>query len=501
MESSQESLLTGRIKNSPNSLLHELILQPQFTYEMENLLPWYIWIEKVTLLEYQRMGLMDQGAIEEIARILSGINRNSLTANPEVNMSDIAFAIEKWVMNHTTKLPPTWHIDRSRNDFQATAQVMFGREVLFELAEGTSELLQTIHKKAEKYLDVPMPGYTHYQPAQVITPGFYLLGMAENTLNFLYRLLVEFDGVNKCPLGTGAMAGQELDWDRDQMAKQLGFVEPIRHALVSVASRDWVLRIGGELSHYATVLSRFITDLIFWGSSDCGYIDLPDRLSGISSSMPQKKNFPILERLRGKTAHISSFYVDFLMGQRSTAYTNLVETSKEAGMYFVTQVKNMKSILQILNLVMENLSFHELKMREACEREFLGGFSLANALTLQYGIPYRTSQVISGRYIMEQIHKGSVPSNVSEETLVQIGAQFEYDLTGAKSLLKKAFDIEQNILSKSSMGGAHPVRSQELLHAQQMDLYQINLKWEERRKGIQSALQMVEQRLQSKTKP
>ncbi len=462
--------LTGRISKSPSELMHELILQPQFDYEMKHLLPFYIWIEKAMLLEYRRMGLIKQAEVEEIANVLSQINIESLLAKREYNMSDIAFAIEKWVEKHTEKLPVAWHLDRSRNDFQATAQLMFGRQCLMNTIKQMLELVETLHRVADRYMDTPMPGYTHYQSAQVITPGFYMLAIAENVLAAVERMQFLYAGINRSPLGSGAMAGQELNWNREELAVQLGFDAPVRHALLGVASRDWTLQIGAELSSFSVMLSRFMTDLICWGSSEYGFIELPDELSGISSSMPQKKNFPVLERLRAKTAHVSAFYTDFVMAQRSTAYTNLVETSKEAGSHFATQYQTMNDVLVLLDHVLQHVVFKEQSMLDACKKEYLGGFTMANLLTLEYGVPTRQAQVMAGRYIMERIEHKKLPDDIAEEVLITIGEQAGYNLTGCRTLLEKAFDIEQNLQMKCSDGGTSPQSMRRLLGQQREQL-------------------------------
>ncbi len=58
------------------------------------------------------------------------------------------------------------------------------------------------------------------------------------------------------------------------------------------------------------------------------------------------------------------------------------------------------SVLRLFGAVLENLRFREDRMREACESEYLGGFTLANLLTLRAGVPWRTAQVVAGRYIV-----------------------------------------------------------------------------------------------------
>lgn len=488
-------MLTGRIDKSPSKLMNELILEPQFTYEMNHLLPFYLWIEKAMLLEYRRMGFIKQPMVHEIANILDQINPQSLLAEPEYNMSDIAFAIEKWVSSNVDELPSAWHLDRSRNDFQATAQLMHGRAYVLDIVEHMLALTGTLHQLADRYLETPMPGYTHYQSAQVITPGFYLIAIAENTLSSVKRMFGIYENINHSPLGSGAMAGQELDWDRIAMAHSLGFESPIKHALLGVASKEWILHIGSELSSFSVMLSRFVTDLICWGSSEYGFIDLPDQLAGISSSMPQKKNFPILERIRAKTAHVSAFYLDFVMGQRSTAYTNLVETSKEASSHFVTQCQTMITVLSLLDHVLNHLVFCEDQMIVACKKEYLGGFTLANILTIEYDIPARQAQVLAGRYITERIKQQCVPEDVSEEVLINIGEKAGYSLVGSKKWLQMAFDIKQNLYSKSSLGGTSPEAMRPLLQQQRENVDIFITTYKERREKLAQAQALTERQL------
>src|SRR5690606_24929425 len=120
--------------------------------------------------------------------------------------------------------------------------------------------------------------------AQIISPGFYLSAMAEELFMTYQNLKHRFEYINQCPFGAGAMAGSEIRWDRERVAHSLGFRCARRHALVSVASRNYTLQIGAELSNFGLLISRFISDFILWGSSEFHLIDLPDELSGISSA-------------------------------------------------------------------------------------------------------------------------------------------------------------------------------------------------------------------------
>ncbi|MTI47959.1 MAG: argininosuccinate lyase [Firmicutes bacterium] len=488
-------ITTGRIKAIPDELMDEEILKPQFEYEVEYLLKWYVEIEKVLLAEYKRMGYISDSESKKIASTLNKIAQNGLFANNATNMSDIAFAIEEQIQENIEDNSYAWHVDRSRNDFQSCAQVMFGREQVLEIADKLLQLADIVYKLAVKTTDIPMPGYTHYQAAQIISPGFYLSALYEQLINSSKRMLEVYDSINKCPLGAGAMAGQELEWDRERMAELLGFSSPQRHALVSVASREWVIGISGELSALSATLSRFVSDLMMWGSGEYRFIELPDQLAGISSAMPQKKNYPILERIRGRTAHITSFHIDFLMAQRSTAFTNLVEVSKEAGKYVITMFKEMKSIFKLLSLVIENLTFNEKRMMMVCKREYLGGFTLANLLTLNSKIPYRKAQIIAGQYIKRSIDQDIHSEEANLELLEEVCKEEGYSHKLTHDAFKDALSTLSNLHSKQSLGSTSPKKVKELLHDQYNDFEQIYCNWNQRKKSISEALEKLQLQL------
>lgn len=476
--------LTGRIQASPSSILDEEVLQPQFLHELQHLLPYYLQIESALLVEYQRLELVSSEAAQEIKQALAQIDGEALEADPQANMSDILFAIERCIEIRVTLPCPKWHIDRSRNDIQATAQVMFARECLLGIIELLLAFSEAISIQAEKRGDLPLPGYTHYQAAQILTVSFYLVALNEQIGKTLQRLLTLLDEINECPLGSGAMAGLELSWDRQKLAQLLGFARPIRHALMGVASKEWQLHIAAELSTCSVALSRFVTDLITWGSSEYRLIDLPDQLSGISSAMPQKKNFPVLERIRGKTAHISAYYIDFVMAQRNTPYTNLVETAKEGGSNFFAMTHAMKTLLKLFIIVMHHLEFRQERLLALCTHEFFGGFALANMLSLQASIPVRQAQVLVGSYIVGMLKQERLPQDVDLPFLQALCLEQGYLVSIDENTLRQAFSTEHNLLNKQTSGSTNPREVASLLALQKQEYQERYTKFVQQREKL-----------------
>jgi argininosuccinate lyase len=469
-------------------MLHEDVLEPQFRYEVQHLLPAYLAIETVLASEYRRMGVLTADEAITIARILHEIGPAALTADPSVNLSDIAFAIERYVVERAGVPIARWHVDRSRNDLQACAQLMFGRELLFGVASELRAFGDEVRRVAGRATDIPMPGYTHLQPAQVITPGFYLAALSDQVTHALERLRTTYDALNRCPLGAGAMAGQELPWDRPRMAGLLGFAGVREHALVSVASRAWASEITGELALFGVTLSRFITDLMGWASGQYGFLDLPDELSGISSAMPQKKNFPVLERIRGKTAHLVAAHVDLLVSLRNTPYANSVEVSKEATSPLRDTCADLATTLRLATAVVAGMRFDADRMRSACEQEYLGGFTLANLLTLNSDVPWRTAQVIAGQYIVTALERGLAPRDYDAELLREVSARHGCPAVDPARELGEAFDVERSLWRKQSSGSANPEAVRRLLEEQDAACRQAAADWDSRERSVRDQL-------------
>lgn len=472
--------MSGRIAGGPSQLLHDEVLQPQYEYEATHLLPWYILIEKVLAVEYLRMGLVSDKQAASLGQALDRARTELPAADPQGNMSDIAFALERYTEATQPETVIHWHVDRSRNDLQASAQILFACERLRSTADLLMQFGRAAHRLAMQHRHHPMPGYTHFQAAQIVTPGFYLAALSEHALHTSRRLLATYDSTALSPLGSGAMAGQELAWDRERMAGLLGLPAPQPHAWTGVASRHWAAEIAAELSLFGLGVSRFSTDLLTWGSSEYGFIDLPDSLSGISSAMPQKKNFPVLERIRGRSGHLSAFHFDMVLGQRNTPYTNLVEVSKEAGAHLKSAFDTTDSLLRLFTAVLDHMSFDVDRMAAACERDFFGGFTLANLLTTREGIPWRTAQVISGQYIVAAMNAGRTPREPDAALLVEAARSNGQQVRQPEGLLGDAFDVEGSLYGKRTSGSVHPDAVLELLDQQHAEFERLREEWQQR---------------------
>ncbi|WP_432006743.1 argininosuccinate lyase [Streptomyces parvus] len=481
--------LTGRLAATPDDFIRQEFLEPQFTHEVTHLLRWYVLIEKALLREYRRLGVLADESVHRLAAALDGLTPERLTAGAGAALTDIALAMETGVTRALPEPVPAWHVDRSRNDLQATAQLLYGREQVSEIAALLGELATVAHERATRDITSPMPGYTHLQSAQIITPGFYLSAVVEHALRVSSRLLGTYDRINRSPLGAGPMAGQELGWDRAWLARAIGCDGPVPHALPAVASREWLLDVAADLASAGVGFSRFLTDLMAWSSSAYGLVELPDELAGISAAMPQKKNYPLLERLRGRTAHLTAFYVDFAAGQRNTPYSNMVEVSKEAGLHASNLFGATRAVLTGFTLVLDRLQWRTDRMRAVCEEDHFGGFGLANELTLRAGLPWRTAQVVAGRYVTAVLAEGDGrPGHSSPAALGKAALEAGHPLDDPASFLTHSADVDAQLRAKVSAGSTSPDSMTALLADQLTRIDALRAEWDTRRAAVRDAL-------------
>ena len=136
-----------------------------------------------------------------------------------------------------------------------------------------------------------LPGYTHLRRAQPVLWSHYLLAYFEMFSARLGALRASLCSAPMCcRSGSGALAGSGLPFDREAMAKDLGFGRISANSLDAVSDRDFALDFLYAASVTMLHLSRLAEDWILYSSEEFGFLELGDEVTSGSSLMPQKKN-------------------------------------------------------------------------------------------------------------------------------------------------------------------------------------------------------------------
>ena len=196
------------------------------------------------------------------------------------------------------------HTGRSRNEQVSLDIRLWLREEIDSILELLARTMSALLEMARKYPDALVPGYTHLRRAQAVLWPHYLLAYFEMFARDRERFVQARARVNVMPLGSGALAGSGFPFDREAIARDLGFAAITRNSLDVSADRDFAL----DFLHAASVtmlhLSRLAEDWILYSSDEFGWLELGDGVTSGSSLMPQKKNPDSLELIRGKSGRV-----------------------------------------------------------------------------------------------------------------------------------------------------------------------------------------------------
>ncbi|KAI5806113.1 L-Aspartase-like protein [Geopyxis carbonaria] len=379
-------------------------------------------------------------------KIVPGIDEDIHTAN-ERRLGEII----------GTQISGKLHTGRSRNDQVATDMRIWLREKIDEMEGMLVDLLKAHAGRAEMEMDALMPGYTHLQRAQPIRWSHWIMSHALAFTSDLERLRQLRKRVNRCPLGSGALAGNPFEVDREFLAKELGFDGVVGNSLLGVADRDFVVEILQWGSLTMNHISKWAEDLIIYSTAEFGFVTLADAYSTGSSLMPQKKNPDSLELLRGKSGRVFGQMAGFMYTQKGlpSTYNKDLQEDKEP---MFDCVKTVSDSLQIATGVLSTLKIYPEKMRAALTMDMLAT-DLADYL-VRKGVPFRTTHHISGEAVRLAEERGlSGIDKLSLEDYKTLSPEFEADIV-------EVFDFEKSVEKRAAIGG--PARHRVMLQIEEV---------------------------------
>ena len=98
-------------------------------------------------------------------------------------------------------------------------------------------LVKALLRRAEEEGEMPIPGYTHHQPAQVTTLGHIWLSFGEALLRDISRFQNWYGRFNWNPLGSMTGYGTSFSIDRNLTSRLLGFDGPCQNSLDPIQNR------------------------------------------------------------------------------------------------------------------------------------------------------------------------------------------------------------------------------------------------------------------------
>lgn len=303
---------------------------------------------------------------------------------------DVHINIEARLKELVGSVADKFHSGRSRNDLVATDLRLWIKDAAERLDKELAKLQAVLLRRADLEAATVMPGFTHLQPAAVVSMGSHLLAYAQMLDRDRQRLRGVVTRSDACPMGAAALAGSTLAVDRNKTARRLGFAEVMTNPLDAVSSRDFALEFLAAAAIGAVNLSRLAEELVLWACPQFDFIKLPDEWSTGSSILPHKRNPDAAELVRGRASRQLAWFVALggTLKGLPLAYSKDLQEDKEP---IFAAAASWELMLKASGGMLDSLKFNRQKLRQAVEGGHVLAVDIAEWLVEHKKMPFRTA--------------------------------------------------------------------------------------------------------------
>jgi len=236
------------------------------------------------------------------------------------------------------------------------------------------------------------------------------------------RLSDSVKRVSIMPLGSAALAGSAFPLDRENLRKDLGFLDISQNSMDAVSSRDFILEFLSIISLLCINLSRYAEDFILYSSEHFNFFELSDKVTTGSSIMPNKKNPDSLELTRGKSGRIVGSLMSLLTVTKSlpSTYNKDLQEDKEP---LFDAIDTIKDLLNVNIILLKNLKINKENMLKSID-SFSFATELADFLALK-GVPFREAHHITGKIVSDCIESKKRLTDLKKEDLISYCEKFK----------------------------------------------------------------------------
>lgn len=338
----------------------------------QEILPYDIQASKAHAKMLQKIGVLSKNELTELTTGLNEIHQ--LWQKNEFQISiedeDCHTAIEKYLTQKYGETGKKIHTGRSRNDQVLVAMRLLQKDVLSQFIKQIQSIQATFSTKIKDVGKMKMPGYTHMQRAMPSSVGMWLDSFQSSFEDNLILLKTVEKIIDQNPLGSAAGFGENtLGLDRDFTSQELGFAKTQKNPMYCAYSRGKFEKIIlDSLGNFMLDFGKLSNDLLLFTTKEFNFFSLPDEFLTGSSIMPQKKNYDILELIRGKVSLFfgHQFQIQEIIKNLLSGYNRDFQLLKEP---FLKALKLFEECVEMLALVIKNLEPHEKELNKACSSE------------------------------------------------------------------------------------------------------------------------------------
>jgi argininosuccinate lyase len=416
----------------------------------------------------QQAGILTAAERAQIVEALDQIQEEA--AEPEffenATDEDVHTLVIRKLKEHAGRVADKIHTGRSRNEQVSLDLRLWLRGECDRVRALLAGTMQALLDLAARYPDAVIPGYTHTRRAQAVLWPHYLLAYFEMFARDAERFAEARRRINVMPLGSGALAGSGFPFDRDAMARDMGFDALTSNSMDVSADRDFALDFLYAASVAMLHLSRLAEDWILYSSEEFAWLELADEVTSGSSLMPQKKNPDSLELIRGKSGRVLGCLHSLMVTMKGLplTYNRDMQEDKEPLFDAATQVTGS---LEMACAVIQSARLNPARPLAAAQQSWVIATDLAEALA-RAGTPFHQAHQLVGRLVLESVRTGRQPSDWTAAQLQQFAPEFTPDM----ALL---LDARQGMRSREILGGTGPQAVAQALQQARARLAQMTL--------------------------
>lgn len=402
----------------------------------------------------ERAGILSPSEREAIVAAFEQIRQESRQPSfwEGAQDEDVHTLVIRKLKEKTGPLADKIHTGRSRNEQVSLDTRLWLRDAIGRIQGKLADLMAELVALARRYPDAVLPGFTHLRRAQAVLWPHYLLAYFEMFRRDWDRLGAARRAANVLPLGSGALAGSGFPFDRDELARDLGFEAVTANSMDVAADRDFVLDFLHAASMTTLHLSRLAEDWILYSSEEFGWLELGDEVTSGSSLMPQKKNPDAMELVRGKAGRLIGNLVSLMVVLKGLPMSYNKDLQEDKAPLF-DSLDALTLALPVVAGAVRTLKVNAERMRAALDPGMLAT-DVAEYL-VRKGVPFRQAHHLTGQAVARAEARGVSLDALPLEDWRAISSHFDADV-------RHAFDFQRSLAARDAIGGTAPraVRAQ-----------------------------------------
>lgn len=380
---------------------------------------------KIGLLTKEETQLL----VRELENIALDIEAGKFTI--EETFEDVHSKIEFLLTERLGDAGKKIHTARSRNDQVLVAMQLYLKEELSEIKTLTKELFNLLLELAEKYKDILLPGYTHFQIAMPSSFGLWFSAYAESLIDDLYLIDAAFKITDQNPLGSGAGYGSSFPIDRSFTTSEMGFKDLKYNVIAAQMGRGKVEKAAAfGIAGIAGTIAKLSMDICLYMSQNFNFISFPDALTTGSSIMPHKKNPDVFELIRAKCNNLQAIpnQITLITINLPSGYHRDLQMVKAI---IIPAIQEIKSCLEMMTFSLKDIKVNASILDDP-KYDYLFSVDTLNQLVLS-GTPFRDAyrqigaEIEAGNFIPQKVlkhtHQGSLGNLCLNEIKIKLKKQ------------------------------------------------------------------------------